>query len=117
MVDLMAGDTRVFLFHSADASADPGGAMEKVNAWLSKDRAGSPYANLRVQDISITTDGKGGVYTTIVCSLGRASAAPSPSTGTGTGTDAASGGSMGNAASTAGVGSTVGANQDPSAAI
>jgi hypothetical protein len=113
MVDLMAGDTRVFLFHSADASADPGGAMEKVNAWLSKDRAGSPYANLRVQDISITTDGKGGVYTTIVCSLGRASTAPSPSTGT----DAASGSSMGSAAGTTGVGSTVGANQDPSAAI
>ena len=114
MVDLMAGDTRVFLFHSADASADPGGAMEKVNAWLSKDRAGSPYANLRVQDISITTDGKGGVYTTIVCSLGRASSASSPSVGS----DAASAGSgMGSASGTAGVGSTGGANQDPTAAI
>ncbi len=113
MVDLMAGDTRVFLFHSADASADPGGAMEKVNAWLSKDRSGSPYANLRVQDISITTDGKGGVYTTIVCSLGRASSASSS-----VGPDAASaGGGMGSASGTAGVGSTGGANQDPTAAI
>jgi hypothetical protein len=71
MVDLPAGDTRVFLFHSPDAGGDPGGAMEKVNQWLGKDRAGTPYANLRVRDISITSDGSGGVYTVVICSLGR----------------------------------------------
>lgn len=71
MIDLPAGDTRVFLFHSADAAADPGGAMDKVNQWLGKDRSGGPYANLRVRDISVTADGRGGVYTVVVCSLGR----------------------------------------------
>ncbi len=114
MVDLMAGDTRVFLFHSADASADPGGAMEKVNAWLSKDRSGSPYANLRVQDISITTDGKGGVYTTIVCSLGRATSPRSAGASDMRSTSGDVGSPVGTAA---GIGSTGGANQDPSAAI
>ncbi len=71
MIDLPAGDTRVFLFHSANASADPGGAMDAVNQWLSKDRSATQYANLRVRDITVTADGAGGVYTMIVCSLGR----------------------------------------------
>lgn len=117
MVELLAGDTRVFLFHSADASADPGGAMEKVNAWLSKDRAGSPYANLRVQDITITADGAGGVYTTIVCSLGRMATAPAPPAASAS----SFGGDMGSAGS-GGMGSASGSasgstSQDPSAAI
>ena len=72
MIDLQASDTRVFLFHSADASADPGGAMDAVNQWLGKDRSTGPYANLRVRTISLTDDGHGGVYTMVVCSLGRA---------------------------------------------
>lgn len=71
MLDLVAGDTRVFLFHSPAASSDPGAAMDKVNAWLGKDRSTSPYANLRVKDISIAPDGQGGVYTVVVCSLGQ----------------------------------------------
>jgi len=71
MLDLVAGDTRVFLFHSPNAAADAGAAMDKVNAWLGKDRSTSPYANLRVKDISISSDGQGGVYTIIVCSLGQ----------------------------------------------
>lgn len=71
MHDLQAADTRVFLFHGADASSDPGGAMDAVNQWLSKDRSAGPYANLRVRDITVTADGRGGVYTLIVCSLGR----------------------------------------------
>jgi hypothetical protein len=79
MVDLPAGDTRVFLFHSPNASADPGGAMERVNQWLGKDRAGTPYANLRVRDISITADGSGGVYTVVICSLGRVAEAAATS--------------------------------------
>lgn len=70
MFDLPANDTRVFLFHSAAASADPGAAMDKVNAWLGKDRSMSPYPNLRVKDISLTSDGQGGIYTVVVCSLG-----------------------------------------------
>ena len=73
MIDLHAADTRVFLFHSANATSDPGSAMDAVNQWLTKDRSGGPYANLRVRDITVTTDGSGGVYTTIVCSLGRES--------------------------------------------
>jgi hypothetical protein len=79
MIDQPAGDTRVFLFHSADASGDPGGAMDKVNQWLGKDRTQSPYPNLRIRDITVTSDGKGGVYTLVVCSLGRAGAATSAS--------------------------------------
>lgn len=71
MIDLPANDTRVFLFHAADASADPSGAMEQVNSWLGKDRSTSKYANLRVRDISVTSDGRGGVYTVVVCSLGQ----------------------------------------------
>ena len=71
VIDLLAADTRVFLFHSGDAKSDPGAAMDAVNQWLSKDRSATPYANLRVRDITVTSDGAGGVYTTIVCSLGR----------------------------------------------
>ncbi|MGH2562416.1 MAG: hypothetical protein ACRDJH_25440 [Thermomicrobiales bacterium] len=78
MLDQPAGDTRVFLFHSEDAAGDPGGAMDKVNSWLGKDRSQTQYANLRVKDISISSDGKGGVYTIVVCSLGRAGAAAGP---------------------------------------
>ena len=70
-MDLVASDTRVFLFHSADATADAGGAMDRVNAWLGKDRSDSQYPNLRIKDISVTPDGKGGVFTVIVCSLGK----------------------------------------------
>jgi hypothetical protein len=70
MLDLPAGDTRVFLFHGADAVSDPGGAMDRVNAWLGKDRSTSQYPNLRIRDISITSDGQGGVFTVVVCSLG-----------------------------------------------
>lgn len=77
MIDLPASDTRVFLFHSPNAAADPGAAMDKVNAWLGKDRSTTPYANLRIKDISITSDGAGGVYTLIVCSLGQKTAPPS----------------------------------------
>lgn len=75
MLDLDAGDTRVFLFHSANAAADPGGAMDNVNKWLGKDRKGSKYPNLKIKTISIAPDGHGGVYTVIVCSLGPAATA------------------------------------------
>ncbi len=74
MPDLPPAETRVFLFHSEDAAADPGGAMDAVNTWLAKDRGATPYANLRVRDISVTPDGQGGVYTTVVCTLGKLSA-------------------------------------------
>jgi len=74
VIDLQAADTRVFLFYSADAKSDPSGAMDTVNTWLGKDRSGGPYANLRVRDISVVADGAGGVYTTVVCSLGRVAA-------------------------------------------
>lgn len=70
-MDLFAADTRVFLFHSPNAAHDTSGAMDPVNEWLSKDRAQGPYANLRIRDITITPDGAGGVYTIVVCSLGR----------------------------------------------
>ena len=70
-MDLVASDTRVFLFHSADASNDAGGAMDKVNAWLGKDRSDSQYPNLKIKDISVTPDGKGGVFTVVICSLGK----------------------------------------------
>ena len=49
MLDLPASDTRVFLFHGADAVTDPGGAMDKVNAWMGKDRTGTQYPNLRMR--------------------------------------------------------------------
>ena len=74
MFDLPASDTRVFLFHSPGANADPGGAMDKVNAWLGKDRSQAAYPNLKIRNISVTSDGQGGVYTTIVCSLGEPAA-------------------------------------------
>lgn len=70
-MDLAAADTRVFLFHSPNAEADAGGAMDKVNAWLGKDRSESQYPNLRIKDISVSSDGKGGVYTVVICSLGK----------------------------------------------
>lgn len=70
-MDLVPADTRVFLFHSANAARDTSGAMDSVNEWLSKDRAQGPYANLSVKSISVTPDGSGGVYTIVVCSLGR----------------------------------------------
>ena len=70
-MDLAPADTRVFLFHSPSASVDPGGAMDRVNSWLGKDRADSQYPNLRVKDITVTPDGSGGVYTLVVCTLGK----------------------------------------------
>ncbi|HRA46509.1 MAG TPA: hypothetical protein PK819_00395 [Thermomicrobiales bacterium] len=70
-MDLVASDTRVFLFHTADASSDPGGAMDRVNNWLGKDRTDSQYPHLRVKDITLTPDGKGGVFTLVVVSLGK----------------------------------------------
>lgn len=72
--DLSPADTRVFLFHSRNAAADANGAMDDVNTWLGKDRSGSPYSNLRVRDITVTPDGQGGVYTMVVCTLGKLSA-------------------------------------------
>lgn len=74
MLDLPASDTRVFLFHGADAVSDPGAAMDRVNAWLGKDRSTSQYPNLRIRDIQITADGQGGVFTVITCSLGSKAA-------------------------------------------
>lgn len=71
--DLSPADTRVFLFHSANAAQDPGGALDAVNTWLGKDRSGSPYSNLRVRDVSLAPDGQGGVYVTVVCTLGKLS--------------------------------------------
>lgn len=73
-MDLVPADTRVFLFHSPNASRDTSGAMDSVNQWLSKDRSQGPYANLSVRDISLTPDGAGGVYTIVVCTLGRVGA-------------------------------------------
>jgi hypothetical protein len=73
MLNLPANDTRVFLFHSPDITSDPGGAMEQVNSWLGKDRSASKYSKLQVRDISVTSDGRGGVFTTVVCSLGQTS--------------------------------------------
>lgn len=72
MMGLSASDTRVFLFHSPNAAADASAAMDKVNAWLGKDRSASQYPNLKIADITVTADGQGGVYTLVVCSLGRA---------------------------------------------
>ncbi len=73
-LDLSPADTRVFLFYSANAAADASGAMDAVNTWLGKDRSGSPYANLKVRSITVTPDGDGGVFTTVVCTLGKLSA-------------------------------------------
>lgn len=76
-MDLLPVDTRVFLFHSPNAARDTSGAMDGVNQWLSKDRSQGAYANLTVRDITVTPDGAGGVYTVVVCTLGRA-AEPAP---------------------------------------
>jgi hypothetical protein len=84
-MDLVPADTRVFLFHSPNAARDSSGAMDAVNEWLTKDRAQGPYANLKVRDITITADGAGGVYTIVVCSLGRV---PQPEPATATNDDA-----------------------------
>ncbi|HWV22905.1 MAG TPA: hypothetical protein VNZ58_01835 [Thermomicrobiales bacterium] len=73
-LDLSPSDTRVFLFHSSNAARDASGAMDAVNTWLGKDRSGSPYANLRVREVSVQPDGEGGVYTMVVCTLGKLSA-------------------------------------------
>jgi hypothetical protein len=78
-MDLVPADTRVFLFHSPSASRDTSAAMDDVNQWLSKDRSQTPYANLRVSDISVSPDGSGGVYTIVVCSLGRTVDTPTDS--------------------------------------
>lgn len=72
-LDLSPADTRVFLFHSPGAARDASGAMDAVNTWLGRDRSGSPYSNLRVREISVQPDGEGGVYTMVVCTLGRLS--------------------------------------------
>ena len=70
MSEMSPADTRVFLFHSANAAGDASGAMDKVNAWLGKDRSSSAYPNLKITDITVTSDGTGGVYTLVVCNLG-----------------------------------------------
>jgi len=44
--------------------------MDKVNNWLGKDRSASPYPNLKIASIDVVSDGKNGVYTVVVCSLG-----------------------------------------------
>lgn len=71
MNELPAADTRVFLFRSPNASSDPTSAMDPVNAWLGKDRTSAQYPDLKIADITITPDGSGGVYTLIVCNLGK----------------------------------------------
>lgn len=73
-LDLSPADTRVFLFHSPNAAQDASGAMDSVNTWLGKDRSGSPYSNLRVREVTVSPDGQGGVYTTVICTLGKLSA-------------------------------------------
>ncbi|HEU0164390.1 MAG TPA: hypothetical protein VFQ54_05045 [Thermomicrobiales bacterium] len=73
--DLSPADTSVLLFHSVDAAEDAGAAMDAVNTWLGRDRSGGAYANLRIRDVTVTPDGRGGVFTTIVCTLGKLSTA------------------------------------------
>ena len=70
-MDLVPADTRVFLFHSPSAARDTSAAMADANHSLSKDRSQTPYANLRVSTTSVTPAGPGGVYTVVVCTLGR----------------------------------------------
>jgi len=70
MQDLVPASTRVFLFHTASAAADPGSAMNPVNEWLARDRSTGRYPNLRIKNITVTPDGGGGVYTLVVCDLG-----------------------------------------------
>ena len=82
-MNLVPADTRVFLFHSPNAAHDTSGAMDDVNQWLSKDRSQTPYANLRVSDITVTSDGSGGVYTIVVCTLGRVVDVPADAAGDG----------------------------------
>jgi hypothetical protein len=77
-MEIIPADTRVFLFHSPSAAHDTSGAMDDVNQWLSKDRSQGQYANLRVRDITVTPDGAGGVYTIVVCTLGRVAEAVEP---------------------------------------
>jgi hypothetical protein len=77
-MEIIPADTRVFLFHSPSAAHDTSGAMDDVNQWLSKDRSQGQYANLRVRDITVTPDGAGGVYTIVVCTLGRVAEAAEP---------------------------------------
>jgi len=69
-MNLVPASTRVFLFHSPGAAADPNLAMNPVNEWLTKDRSTSRFRNLRVVDITVIPDGAGGVYTLVVCDLG-----------------------------------------------
>ncbi|HEV2529626.1 MAG TPA: hypothetical protein VGT61_14355 [Thermomicrobiales bacterium] len=69
--NLPPADTRIFLFHSADAASDPGGATDRVNEWLGKDRSAGTYSGLRVREITTSPDGHGGVYFTVVCTLGH----------------------------------------------
>lgn len=68
--NLPPADTRVFLFHSADAAGDPGSATDRLNEWLGKDRSNAPYPKMRVREISTSSDGQGGVFFTVVCTLG-----------------------------------------------
>jgi hypothetical protein len=82
-MDLVPADTRVFLFHSPSAARDTSAAMDDVNQWLSKDRSQGPYANLRVSSISVTPDGSGGVYTVVICTLGRVADVPADTAGEG----------------------------------
>ncbi|MGI9255032.1 MAG: hypothetical protein ACR2J8_14915 [Thermomicrobiales bacterium] len=72
MKDLVPATTRVFLFHSYNAAADPSTAMNAVNEWLARDRTTGKYPNVTVKDISITSDGQGGVFTLVVVDLGVA---------------------------------------------
>ena len=91
--NLPPADTRIFLFHSAEASADPGGATDRVNEWMGKDRSGGSYANLRVRDITTSPDGHGGVYFTVVCTLGHVRDASDPVTSPSAAFDPAASGS------------------------
>jgi len=75
-MELVPADTRVFLFHSPSAARDTIAAMDDVNQWLSKDRSQTTYANMRVSNIAVTPDGSGGVYTVVICTLGRVADVP-----------------------------------------
>jgi hypothetical protein len=66
--DPRPGDTRVFLFHRSHVAHDPGAAMDEVNQWLAQARIGTAAADLQVRGVTITPDGAGGIYATIVCS-------------------------------------------------
>ena len=80
--DPRPSETRVFLFHHPLVARNPDAAMDEVNRWLAKDRAGTDAVHLRGRGVTITPDGAGGVYVTIVCSGVPARAAlprPAPS--------------------------------------